>query len=99
MLFAYYDIESTSGRLGATILSISGVLVKNDSPKPLDQFTLFSRPRKSRPVEVDAMLINGLDLDFLSQKDTYGNMFKKLVDKLTEWKNKGAIFVGYNNLL
>ena len=81
MLFAYYDIESTSGRQTATILSISGVLVENDSPKPIDQFTFYSRPRKSRPVEVDAMLINGLDLNFLSQKDTYGNMLKKLVDK------------------
>ena len=99
MLFAYYVIESTSGRHTATILSISGVLVENDSPKPIDQFTFYSRPRKSRPVEVDAMLINGLDLNFLSQKDTYGNMLKKLVDKLTEWKNKGAVFGGYNNLL
>ena len=54
LLFAYYDIESTSGRQTATILSISGVLVENDSPKPIDQFTFYSRPRKSRPVEVDA---------------------------------------------
>ena len=80
MLFAYYDIESDSGHMGkASCLSISGVLVSDESDKPIQKFTLYSRPRKSRPIEVDAMLVNGLDLDFLSKQDTYGVMLKKLV--------------------
>jgi len=99
MLFCYYDCESDSGHMSkASVLSISGVLVSDESDKPVEKFTLYSRPRKSRPIEVDAMLVNGLDLDFLSKQDTYGVMLKKLVEILTKWKNKGAIFVGYNNL-
>lgn len=97
MLFAYYDIESDSGSFfKASCLSISGVLC-SDKFEIIEKFTFLSRPRKSRPLEIDAMLINGLDLDELAKQDTYGVMLQKLVDKFTEWKNKGAIFVGYNN--
>ena len=98
MLLAYYDCESSKGTANACILSISGVLVSTESPEPIESFTLYSKPRRSRPVEVDAMLINGLDLDFLSKQDSYGVMLKKLVKIFTKWKNQGAIFVGYNNL-
>ncbi|MDC1212718.1 hypothetical protein N8016_02875 [Pelagibacteraceae bacterium] len=97
MLFAWYDIESDSGACGkASILSISGVL-SNDNFQILDEFTYLSKPRKSRPLEVDAMLVNGLDVEDLLKQDSYGVMLKKLVDKFTDWKSKGAIFVGFNN--
>ena len=88
MLLAYYDCESSKGTANACILSISGVLVSTDSPEPIESFTLYSKPRKSRPVEVDAMLINGLDLDFLSKQDSYGVMLKKLVKIFARWKIK-----------
>ena len=60
MLFAYYDIESDSGSFfKASCFSISGVLC-SDKFEIIEKFTFLSRPRKSRPLEIDAMLINGL---------------------------------------
>ena len=41
---------------------------------------------KSRPLEVDAMLVNGPDVDYLMKQDTYGVMLKKLEEKFTKWK-------------
>ena len=97
MMFAWFDIESDSGACGkASVLQISGVL-SNDNFQILDEFTLSAKPRKSRPLEVDAMLVNGLDVDYLMKQDTYGVMLKKLEEKFTKWKKMGAIFVGFNN--
>lgn len=97
MMFAWFDIESDSGACQkASVLSISGVLT-NDNFQILEEFTLESKPRRSRPLEVDAMLVNGLDIDHLMKQDTYGVMLKKLEEKFTKWKSMGAIFVGFNS--
>ena len=97
MMFAWFDIESDSGACQkASVLSISGVLT-NDNFQVLDEFTLEARPRRSRPVEVDAMLVNGLDIDHLMKQDTYGVMLRKLEEKFTKWKSMGAVFVGFNS--
>ncbi len=97
MMFAWFDIESDSGACQkASVLSISGVLT-NDNFQVLEEFTLEARPRRSRPLEVDAMLVNGLDIDHLMKQDTYGVMLKKLEEKFTKWKSMGAVFVGFNS--
>ena len=48
MLYCYYDIESDSGHMSkASCLSISGVLVSDESDKPLEKFTYTAGQEKA----------------------------------------------------
>ena len=96
--FTYYDMEADSGSaVKATCISCSYVTVSSNF-KVIEEGTFNSKLRKSRAVEVDAMIAHSIPLKKIqSEKLSNGELVDKLEAKSIELAKKGTIFVGYNS--